>query len=272
MILEMDQAHNFEFVSRLVMKYLTRHTVTNNYFLVDSYSKYIDEGRLYSITTESNACLFVKMGDYYKLYYYINNENELISLDNKCPYVMEILYRGESYKPHRIIEYWQKCGFREHLTRDLMMASRDKLILPNVTLSNITIKYADNDQESLFAENLIESTFDKYTGDILSMAEIEMYIKKGNILCAYIDGVLSGILQFEIKNGIVWIGHLAVAEEFRGIGIANSLISRYIFDNAAKSDTKYQLWVVQGNKNARTMYEKFGFAFGNKSSLSMLLS
>ncbi len=87
---------------------------------------------------------------------------------------------------------------------------------------------------------------------------------------AYDEERLCGALQFEIKNNVVWIGHIAVSAGFRGKGIANELVKSYITINANQPNTRYQLWVMQDNPGAIGLYKKFGFIFANKTAASML--
>jgi len=151
-----------------------------------------------------------------------------------------------------------------------MTASYGQLNIPGENKSDILIKYADTDYEICFSKKLIESTFDKYTGDILTLEEVLFYAREKNIICAYLGKDLAGILRFEIKNNLVWLQHIAVATQFRGNGIANALVKRYILDNRKHPETRYQLWVLTDNSKARTLYSKFGFIYGSKSSTSML--
>lgn len=266
----MNLIRDIELLNEVIRNYFRKNTITNNYILSGDYFKYIADSKLHYVTTYSNACILVEKADFYQLYYYINNQSELMTLDDYKPIVMEILYRGEVQRPGEIIKYWVKCGFRQHLTRDIMAAAYNQLTIPSGTTSDIKIKYGETDQEITFTKELIENTFDKYTGDILSLDEVKSFIKNRNIICAYLKGNLCGILQFEIKNNVVWLGHIAVKPEYRGYGIANALVKVYIVNNAVNQNTKYQLWVIQNSAKATTLYNKFGFVYGNKSSASML--
>jgi ribosomal protein S18 acetylase RimI-like enzyme len=122
----------------------------------------------------------------------------------------------------------------------------------------------------LFAEKLLRNSLDMYTGDLLSMDEIKHYVSNRNVLIALYNNETAGVLQFEVKNKIVWLGHIAIDEKFRGKGIANELVKKYIQDNQIVFNTKYQLWVIQDNEAAVKLYRKFGFVYGNKSSTSLL--
>jgi ribosomal protein S18 acetylase RimI-like enzyme len=261
---------DIETLNNIIKEYFLRNTITNNYVLINSYSEHIAERNLYTITKGENVCVLVKKANYYQMYYYINNLQNSAIFDCDGPVVMEILYRGEAQRPAEIFSYWVQCGFRQHLTRDLMTASYSQIKLEMRVETNIRIKYAEKEDEVTFTKMIMDSTFDKYTGDILTLEEVKSFAENHNILCAYFKDKLSGILQFEIKNNIVWLGHIAVAPEFRGMGIANSLVNAYIKYNALQPDKRYHLWVIRNNNAAVNMYRKFGFIYGNKSSASML--
>ena len=117
---------------------------------------------------------------------------------------------------------------------------------------------------------MIKDTFDKYTGDILSDEEMESYIARRNVLCAYYNNQLCGTLQFEIRNNIIWLGHIAISELYRGKGIAKELVKAFISYNAIDANTRYHLWVLKDNNKAIALYRDFGFIYNNKSSASML--
>jgi len=266
----MNLIKDIESLNKLIQNYFVKNTVTNNYVLSDAYSHYIAEKRLFSVTSESNVCILLEKPDFYRMYYYINNQNELVTFDSDKPVTMEIIYRGEANRPYDALAYWEKCGFQKHLTRDNMMGVYQQFVIPSEKASQVEIRYAETESEMLFSKELIENTLDKYTGDILSFEEVKTFVDNKNVICAYLEGKLCGMLQFEIKNNVVWLGHIAVARGFRGKGVANELVKAYIINNAVQPDTRYQLWVIQDNIGATNLYHKFGFIYGNKSSASML--
>lgn len=151
-----------------------------------------------------------------------------------------------------------------------MVASYRQIILPSGNHESLKMKYADTAEEINFTKILFEQTLDKYTGDILSYQEVLGFSQKKQIVLAYYNEEPAGALQFDIKNSIVWLGHIVVANEFRGKGVANELVKAYIKDNVEDENTRYQLWVIQNNIGAVNLYHKFGFVYGNKSTASML--
>jgi ribosomal protein S18 acetylase RimI-like enzyme len=267
----MKQITGRDHLARLLSDFSARGCLTNNYNLLESYHKYLNEGKIFEVTKGSNACLLVRKENYFQLYYYINDPDDLIEIDRKPPVSMEILYRGEINYPDKIMTYWENCGFRRHLERDLFASSFDKAITQENSESEITIRYAETSDDTSFTKELIENTFDRYTGDILTYEETAAFVKKRNVLCACHKDTPAGILHFENKSGVIWIGHLAVAPGFRGKGIAKELVRSYINFNYTGEPTRYHLWVVKDNFSARRLYANFGFRYADKSTLSMLL-
>jgi GNAT superfamily N-acetyltransferase len=268
--MKMNYFQNLNQLNDAVQLYFRNGTITNNYILVKAYEDHITNKKLAFISKENNIVFLLDKYDHYQLYYYLNDFQEILTLPTDKPIVMEILYRGESKLPNEVFRYWQKQGFNNHLTRDNMIADFHKLVIPHEEYGDICIRYAVSDEEVQFAQKLFDAALDKYTGDRLTFNQLKQYSLQNNLLCAYYQGDLSGVLQFEIKNKIVWLGHIAVDEMYRGKGIANELVKRYIVDNKSDQNTRYQLWVIQNNVGAINLYHKFGFDYANKSTASML--
>lgn len=261
---------SIDILNEITSNYFLKKTITNNYLLPAAYIQLIDEKRLFFIEGDTNCLLLVQKNGFYRLFYYINNLSEILDVISNKPIVMEILYRGESHKQQDVFTFWERCGFKMHLTRDNMVASFKQMTLPKEPLSDLKCKYANTELETIFTKKLLENSLDEYTGDRLSSEEVKSYVKNNNIICAYWENELAGALQFEIKNNVVWLGHIAVSPKFRGKGIAKELVKVYIEVNKTAPSTRYQLWVINDNLSAVSLYNRFGFIYGNKSSASML--
>ncbi|QOJ30178.1 MAG: GNAT family N-acetyltransferase [Ignavibacteriales bacterium] len=266
----MKLIENEEQLDDLFERYFIKKTQTNNYLLADSYHTLIRERKLYYTDSESNCALFLQKDDFFRMYYFINNVEEILNIGMGLPVVMEIIYRGENNYPKRIIDYWLNCGFANHLTRVNMQGVYDKLELSFEEFESFTIKYAESAFEIEYAKKIIDATLDKYTGDILSIIELKQYADNNCLLIAYDGGQPAGILQFEIKHGVVWLGHICVDSDFRGKGIAKKLVSRYLKDNFTSIPSRYQLWVLNNNLPALELYRKFGFTSANKFTTSLI--
>lgn len=261
---------DIEQLSNIIEQFTQKSTLTNNFILLEDYRQYVDTGRLSVVVGEKNLFFLLKKNGFSQLYYYINNLDESVCLETEEPVVMEILYRGEKFFPTDVIDYWKQNGFIQHLSRDLMANSINKIVLPESVNDNVVVTYAKKESEIEYAYNIIKNTFDTYTGDILSREEVKRFAQNDEILLATIDGESCGILQLEIKNNVSWLGHIAVDPSFRQQGIANVLVNAWIKRTADQPKARYQLWVIQDNTPALRLYNKYGFVYANKSTISML--
>lgn len=251
-------------------KYFLKHTLTNNYVLAETYRQAINEEKLYYYETISNIFLLVEKESFYQLYFFINSLNEAVHLVTKKPITMEIVYRGALNKPLDLIGFWERNGFKEHLTRDNLSLTYGKINHIELNNPSFQLKYAETEKEAHLIRKLFEDSLDKYTGDLMSINEIKSFIEGKNIICAYINDQFCGALQFEVKINIIWLGHIATDLNYRGNGIANHLVRKYIEDNSRGDNSRYQLWVINDNIAAKSLYTKFGFIYTNKSTTSLL--
>ena len=137
---------------------------------------------------------------------------------------------------------------------------------------NVDLKIMDDLSHADYLFKLISNTFDPYTGDILGKDEVIARIKDGKVLAVYEEGRPVACLEFYLKGKVAWIGHIVVDQEKRGRGYGTLLVKSYIkmlFENGIR---RFQHWVIASNVRAIEMYTKLGFAYGNKSSFSMLKS
>jgi GNAT superfamily N-acetyltransferase len=259
---------NLEEVNQLISDFTRKKCITNNYLLINQLESLINSKNLYVVVGKDNLILLVDRIIYFQVYYHINNLEEQISANTQKPIMMEIVFKGE--QPTTIKEFWKRNGFAEHLTRiNLSLIYEQKGVFEN-TNNKLLIKIADSEFESKSTTYLFENDLDRYTGDLKTYEEINQYVKNKNILCAYYENEFCGALQFEFKQSICWLGHIAINSKYRGKGIANALVSTYIELNKETEDSKYQLWVIDNNIPAVSLYNKFGFKHTGKSTVSML--
>lgn len=259
-----------ETIDYIFSRWFIGGTRTNNYLLMDAYDSLINGSKLFYLNSDSNCCLLVEKDCFFRLYYFLNDFSEPLRIDVNLPVVIEIVYRGISHYPLKEISYWSNLGFEVHLTRDNYHRVLENIDFFVTFNNDIEIKYIADSIEIEFTKELLHKTLDRYTGDILSLDEIRRFVEKKWVLIAYFNGKRAGVLQFEIKNNVVWLGHLTTDPTFRGKGIANALMGKYLLTNFIERPTKYQLWVVNNNKSALSLYNKFGFSFANKCSTSLL--
>lgn len=245
---------------------------TNTYFFEDELKKLIDSNSLFFELFNNNLLIYkyVEEFNFYEVYYYLNDTTVPINIIDKKDFVMEIPYRGSKNFPFEIAEFWHNSGFSTHITRDLMGLVRpdtDGFILPN---SEFEYTFVDNLSWVDLINQSIKTTFDRYTGDILSEAEVVSAIENKEVIGAFKEGELAGFLRFYSKNKVSWIGHLVVLPDYTSKGIGKSLVGHYLKIRSEQGFTNFQQWVVSNNDVALKMYTTFGFKYTNKSSISLL--
>ena len=83
---------------------------------------------------------------------------------------------------------------------------------------------------------------------------------RGSALCVRIGGNMAGILLYSVKHGC--LSYMAVAPEYRRMGVAGSLIERML------EETEGDIWVDTFRADdpmgdaPRALYRKFGFEEG----------
>lgn len=147
---------------------------------------------------------------------------------------------------------------------------KNKELSINVAHSAIRIESAKSENELLYAKRLMEENLDLYTGDQLTMEEIQYFANKICLYIAYDGEQPCGMLQADLKNGVFWLGHIVVETNYRGKGIATALVDHYLNAGIRLNCNQFQLWVIQDNVPAINLYKKYGFNYMNRSTCSML--
>ena len=259
---------SFEQYSQLVECYSRKGRITNDY-LQNEVADLIIHDKLFAICGEDNAMLLVQKAGFQRLYYYINNLEEPIELP-KNEYVIEILFRGEN-APETEVKWLEGLGFKKNLIRDQYFGKYASLTQP-VLINGLKTEVATEEADAVWAINLFNSTFDKWSGNFIPQDAAQMLIQEQALLIARdINGARLGALHLELKAGAMWLNHVAVVKEARGMGVGLGLVEQYIEEGHVNGDnSRYMLWVQRQNVPAVRLYKKKGFAPMNKSTLSMI--
>ncbi len=164
----------------------------------------------------------------------------------------------------------ENCGFKRNLVRDNYFAKYTSLT-PPVFYDGLHIKTASTIKDVTWAINLFNASFDKWSGDFIPKEMAPLLIQENAILIARdINDCCLGALHFKKRGGVTWLNHLAVTEQARGRGVGRGLVEAYIEQGHVDGNSRYQLWVQRQNTPAVNLYQKKGFTYLNKSSLSMI--
>lgn len=245
---------------------------TNCYIFDDEFVRLIDAKLLFFDLHGSNLLLYKlnESFDFFEVYYYIVDNGRNIDIVDSGNFVMEIPYRGPKNFPSVMVDFWNKAGFSTHIDRELLRLSKPDSESFIFAESEFEYKFIDDLKFSNLIYDSIKNTFDQFTGDILTLEEVGVFIKNNNFLGAYDGEELAGFIRFYEKNSIAWASHLVVMSEYRGKGIANDLFLHYLKMRADQGFTNFQHWVGTDNHAAKKLYHNLGYKATNKNSISLL--
>ena len=245
---------------------------TSNDFIQREAADIVVHDMLYEYCGEKNAFVLVKKAGFYRIYYYINDYSEVLTIPD-ATLETEILFRGMIGVPSEVVEYLERCGFKRHLVRD-QYAAMYKDLQPTIPNEEIIVQPALTLVGVQGAFELFNQFFDKYSGDYVSPEHYEALLASGNVLIAWHkkenETLFLGALHQTVENNVAWISHVAVKESVRGHHVGQALMDVFVERNMATEKSRYMLWVQRQNKPAVKMYEKKGFKYVGKSSLSMI--
>jgi GNAT superfamily N-acetyltransferase len=245
-----------------------RGCMTNDYIQREAADLIVHDS-LFECCGEKNAFLLVKKDGFWRVYYYLNDLDEKLILDGE-ELVTEIIFRGNIGEPTDQVSYMESCGFKRNLIRDQYFAKYTSLT-PPVSIEGIKIETATDVEDAIWAINLFNASFDKWSGDFIPQAMAPFLVQNNAILMARdLEGNRLGALHLEKKSGVMWLNHVAVTEVARGKGVGHRLVEAYIEQGHVDDNSRYQLWVQRQNAPAVNLYQKKGFTYLNKSTLSLV--
>lgn len=257
----------FEQYGLLAERYDRKGRITNDY-LQNEAADLIIHDSLFAVCGEDNLAFLVQKDGFQRLYYYINKTDEKLELP-QGEYVTEILFRGEN-APNAEVKWLEDLGFKKNLIRDQYFAKYSSLSQP-VFISGLKIEIAATVDDAIWAINLFNASFDKWSGDFIPEAMAPLLIQEQAILMAKdTNDNRLGALHLGMEKGVTWLHHVAVAENARGMGVGLGLVEAYIEQGHVDDNSRYMLWVQRQNTPAVNLYKKKGFAPMNKSTLSMI--
>lgn len=263
--MKLQRPENIEGVTTLINRYTNKGSVSNNYLLPsDLNSAFASDGLLYC-HSDSNLYLFLeKPGGFVRLYYVLNDQDEIPSFDTDIPMMTEILFRGNNGVPENEITFLQNAGFCINLRRDQYSASA-------LSTDGLPPKYAQSLETAKEAVGLFNGSFDKYSGDYIPEDDIKELFEEKRILCIVNEHAkLMGALDVSVTAKNAWISHIAVNPEFRRKGVADKLVRMYAQAAKERGASRLMLWVQARNSAAVSLYAKYGFKYTNKSTLSLI--
>ena len=265
----MEQLTTIEQYHDIVERYNLKGCLSNDYLQARA-EGLIARGLLSAEWTDNNAYLLEGKEGFYRLYYYINDPEA----DDKPQFpgdvVTEILYRGSARYPEAEVVFLERMGFKPNLVRDQYAAVYQDLA-PAGENMEVTVRPALDMVEVQWACQLFNATFDRYSGDFISEESYVGLLAAGSILVAMDHiGNRVGALHQTVERNVAWISHVAVVPAARGHHVGSALVDAFVERNHTIDKSRYMLWVQQQNTAAVAMYQKKGFKYLNKSTLSLI--
>lgn len=243
--------------------YKRKGTISNCFLLPDGLANLAEQGQLSYCKDEENLYLFVQQPKCLRLYYFINNLTKVPLLEVSQPLATELLFRGAV--PDGEENFLLRVGFKRNVVRDqYLMKFTEDIQWP----SDVTI--AEDLEEVKAAANLFNGAFDPYSGDYIPETDYSRLLEDKSILVVKDGDKVVGAIHCEEASKQFWIRHVCVAPDQQGKGFGNKLVSAYLACGHGKGLQRFALWVQRQNTPAVKLYEKYGFKFTNKSSLSLI--
>lgn len=256
-------------VLHLIEELKSGSSISNCFLMGAELEKLIRYGLLSYSVDGSNAFILEDKGNCYRIHYILNDTKREFSVALDKPLMLEILFRGKDGEPESTIAYWESQGFKKNLVRNNLAAKFSDLRITNSD-NRSEIHLAETEEEGIFAQSLFNNTFDSYSGDFITSEDVEALLKNRQILITTKDKKACGALHYYNIGKCAWIGHVAILPQAQGRGLGSALVSEFIRLNHVDDKSRYSLWVQAQNRPAVVMYERFGFKYTGKSSLSMI--
>lgn len=235
------------------------------------------------IYDRSNWIMLVKMNDFWKMYYSINKEsleqkisviksnfNELVDLIGRPEIVCE--YLSKTARNEAIDLFLNELSFEFFIKRERMRLVPKDIKLDIGKESGYIIEKAE---ESFASEilSLYEKDFDKYTSCMPSEFELLQSMQAGHIYLLKEQDRQNdflALLEYSKTKNKTSILHFLVKEEYRGRGLANILLDKYLREVVLDQKMRAHLWVQVKNKPAKNLYAKHGYKADQLYSIAYL--
>lgn len=228
-------------LNSLVLPYFKRGVITNCFLGAKEFETFINENSLFYEKNENVLMLFRKVNEFFRIYFYINEFDEIKIPKNS---VVEVVEPNKN-----LIDYFVKLGFRFEKDRlEMELKSLDgkceKLIKPN-------------DIELKTAYEIVVNNFDTCYGCIPSFEE---FCEEDVLISKEENSCVDGVIHYKTLPKYSKILHIAVLEEKRLKGVGKKLLTGYIAKEKGKCKS-FRLWVNSENEIAKRFYLKNGYDF-----------
>lgn len=250
----MKEVESYEALAPLLSAQLRRGVVTNCALTAEDWRRETAAGTVLRESWEGGLLLLRRRESHCVLNFYLQELSLPGDLTWDGPAVLEIAARPRDEGLWRAAELWRGQGFEERFRRERLARPKDAPV--PAAHGPLAARLATSaDYRAVRA--LLRDNFDPVTGCLPMPDELEYDLEAGNVVCVDApDGPMAGVLHITPGRGATQLRHLAVGEEYRRQGGAQSLLERYLEHTGF---AKSLVWVRGDNEPARRFYTKNGY-------------
>jgi predicted GNAT family acetyltransferase len=231
--------------------------ITNAFFNANQLQKMVGEEGISIFSSEDTILILSEEPGLIRLYFYAVSLDALKQIPQILPsqtnksIVTDIV--GKEKQVDMIVGRLCELGFFKHNELFRMVRKPEEIceeVSPDVLFAT------PNRCDEIY--KMIYATFDVYSEHLPTKDKILQSVEKNEILMILHQDRIIGLFYFE-KPGdcLVYVYLVAVAEEFRGMGIADKLEKHPLITYG--KDHVFNLWVVKSNQKAIKKHLKYNF-------------
>lgn len=210
---------------------------TSNYIDTGYLYQRADTGNVFLVENEKGTVLLSDEGNYYGLYYFLQEEVAFSVPQCDKPVICELFFR----KTEQNFSFLEESGFERYASFQRMARK---------SLQDQCGEMVRVSRESF---DIIRREFDCYA-DSIPKDQVDFFDEHYEITMQENQG----ILVYDIKNRVSTLKYIYVPMNNRNKGNAGKMIEQYFMKTGALVN-RYVLWVNEKNENAIRLYEKYGY-------------
>ena len=227
---------------------------TNLYALRDQIEDWCAAGRLHTLSTERAVLLLRADRGFHRIHHVARDLPALADALGALPagtYTSDLVGQGGQLED--VCAAYSANGFAVHTVLQRM--------------TRVGGLGADHDGEATVAAPgeaaevvvLLERLLDRFAEPVPEVATLQREAHDGRLLIVRRDGVIAGMLLYEIKGRMAHLRLWHVDDNARGLGVGRRLMRSFLARCAQVQVQRLVLWVIGDNARSVAIYRHYGF-------------